>query len=257
MTKQAAVRTTSAAQMSREDVEAGIERLKPFLLRVDLPHGLRTDGTPRLETLMTHSWPALLQECGGSLKGLSVMDVACVNGGFSLEAAKAGAKDVWGFDVVPRYIEQARFLRDAAGIPNVRFDVLDLNNLSPEVHGTFDVTLCFGIMYHLENPVASMRKIAAATKKIMFLDTNIIPGKHPWFFLNTKAAYDPTADNQQEEGMAGMWRTETVAQMKPTRYAVEQLLKFLGFSTVKYVEPNPSAHRRYTENRTASFIAVR
>ena len=245
----------AAGQMSREEIVAGIERLKPFLLRVDLPHNLRTDGTPRLQGLMEHSWGALLEECGGSLRGKRVLDVACVNGGFSLEAAKAGADYVWGFDVVPHYIEQSRFLRDACGFKNIDFDVLDLNDLTPEVKGMFDVTFCFGIMYHLENPISAMRRIASVTKNILFVDTNIVPGNQPVFRFVTRNAVDETDD---AEKMAGRWRTTAVAQMKPSKNAVIETLKFLGFKTVKFIEPHAGTqHERYIEERTGSFIAIR
>jgi tRNA (mo5U34)-methyltransferase len=243
--------------MGRDEMAATLERLKPFLLQVDLPHGLKTGGSPRLPSLMQHSWPALIEHFGGSLAGQTVMDVACVNGGFSLEAAKAGAKEVWGFDVAPHYIEQARFLRDATGVRNARFDVVDLNNLSAETHGVFDVTLCFGIMYHLENPVASMRKIAAMTRKVMLVDTNVMASalRHPFFFMNFKDAYNPNAETARDAGM--MWRTEPVVQMKPNKEAVEQLLRFLGFKTVTFIKPGPNAHRRYADGITAAFLAVR
>jgi SAM-dependent methyltransferase len=243
--------------MNREEIVAGVERLKPFLLRVDLPYGLQTDGTPRLQSVLAHSWGSLLGECGGSLRGLRVMDVGCVNGGFSLEAKKAGADYVWGFDVVPHYVEQAKFLRDASGLDGVDFDVLSVEALSPAARGNFDVTLCLGVLYHMESPIAWMRRISEVTKRILFVDTNLFPFGNPkqplWRFATVPA--QNSAD--QDELRAGRWRTSKVGQFVPTQGAVEQLLEFLGFARVIYVEPHSASAGRYREGRTGSFIAIR
>jgi hypothetical protein len=112
-------------------------------------------------------------------------------------------------------------------------------------------------MYHMENPIASMRKIAAMTRKVMLVDTNIIPSRaqRAMFTLSLKDAHNPEAESLREAGM--MWRTAPVAQLKPNRYAVEEILRFLGFSSVTMIEPKPTAHRRYAEGLSASFLAVR
>ena len=64
--------------MTEEEIRAGLERLAPFFHKVDLPYGLSTyipelarrqiEAT-RVAHLVEHSFPALLDACGGSLRG--------------------------------------------------------------------------------------------------------------------------------------------------------------------------------------------
>ena len=110
-----------------------LERLSPFHHDIALPYGLRTDMPElpggggqhtRVQTLVHHGFPPLLGEYGGSLDGLAVLDVACNCGGFSFEAARHGASRVLGFDIVPRYLEQAQLIRRALELEQTEFRLL-------------------------------------------------------------------------------------------------------------------------------------
>lgn len=152
--------------MNKAELERELRRLAPFHHDIDLPYGLRTHlpeasrqerERTRMKTLVDHAWPALLDACGGSLKGLRVLDVACNCGGFSVQAVRSGADYVMGIDIADHYLEQAKLIKKALGFRNVDFQSLRLEDLDPEVHGRFDVAFCFGILYHLENPVLAMQ----------------------------------------------------------------------------------------------------
>ncbi len=43
--------------------------------------------------------------------------------------------------------------------------------------GTFDVVFCYGLLYHLENPVAGIRNLAAVTKDLLLLESVVLD--HP------------------------------------------------------------------------------
>jgi SAM-dependent methyltransferase len=59
-----------------------------------------------------------------------------------------------GIDIVPRHIEISRFLSEIAGV-NAEFLIASAETFSrPE---EFDVILHFGTLYHLPNPVLSLR----------------------------------------------------------------------------------------------------
>ncbi|HWF04364.1 MAG TPA: class I SAM-dependent methyltransferase, partial [Candidatus Angelobacter sp.] len=50
--------------------------------------------------------------------------------------------------------------------PSIDFRVADAESASPDL-GTFDLVLCFGLLYHLENPLRAMRNLRALTGKIL------------------------------------------------------------------------------------------
>lgn len=58
----------------------------------------------------------------------------------------------------------------------MEFRKLDLYELSGESVGMFDVTFCFGLLYHLEDPVGGMRKLVSVTRRAILVDTNTMPG---------------------------------------------------------------------------------
>jgi len=238
--------------MTREELVAGLEALSPFLHKVDLPHGLSTTPHTRLANAVDHIWPRMLKHFGGSLEGLRVLDLACNCGGFSFEAAKSGASEVFGIDIVEHYVKQANFIKEAIGASNVRFEKASLDDLNPETHGMFDLTFCFGILYHLENPVATMRKVASVTKSVMIVDTALADFDRPvWRMQVLKGPGKATT---------ALWRAEEgTCQLVPSKSAVTLLMQFLGFRTVEYLEATGKIldEPRYREGNRGTFLAAR
>jgi 2-polyprenyl-3-methyl-5-hydroxy-6-metoxy-1,4-benzoquinol methylase len=250
--------------VNEQEIKNEVRRLAPFLHAIDLPHGLSTYvpelsrrdiERTRLPNLVAHAWPALLERCGGSLEGRRVLDVACNSGGFSVEAAKSGADFVLGVDVVDRYLEQAQLVKRALGLDNVEFRQLAAEDLDPSVTGTFDVTLCFGILYHLENPVATMKRVAAVTEDIMVVDTKLDPSNptEPYWRMMQRGPPLPDAVGAS----TAQWIDRWICQFTPTARAVEELMHFLQFPQVTQLEPAATFEDRYRMGERATFIAAR
>ena len=105
------------------------------------------------------------------LEGKSFLDVACNAGGYSFVAKAMGASRTLGFDVRAHWIAQAEFVKrhwsgDSSGM---RFREADLHSLDLDEH--FDITMFKGILYHLPDPVAALKRVADLTREIMILDT--------------------------------------------------------------------------------------
>lgn len=251
--------------MTKADMEREIKQLAPFHHRVALPHGLSTYDAAsslrrrektRLDALTRHAFPRLLELCGGSFEGKRVIDVACNCGGFSVEAARLGADYVLGFDVADRYLEQANFIKQALELDNVEFRKMAMEDCSDESIGSYDVAFCFGILYHLENPVFAMKQLASVTSDIMLVDASVI--KTP---LNPRAMWKmnvPKVVESEDKSTTALWRSEQRCQFKPNAKAVIELLKFLGFSTVEIIRPRKSGlELRYYTRKRVSFLARR
>lgn len=241
--------------IDRETLERELERLSPFLHDIELPFGLRTVGSTtsqrteleetRLQDLIECVLDPLLQRID-SLSGLSVLEVACNCGGLAIEAAKAGAKNVLGTDIVAHYIAQALLLKRALGIRNVDFRVAGID-ASPGL-GRFDVAICCGLLYHLENPVSAMRALAEATEQVLVLDTQILTGESaPLWHMNIQSP----VHRDSLLASTGLWRHQEIVQFKPSVEAVLRLLSFLGF---KKVEALPVDVRHGTEARRAGAV---
>jgi 2-polyprenyl-3-methyl-5-hydroxy-6-metoxy-1,4-benzoquinol methylase len=250
--------------VNEQEIKSELRRLAPFHHLVELPYGLTTYipelsrrdiERTRLPNLYAHLWPSLLELCGGSLKGRRILDVACNCGGFSVEAARSGADFVLGIDVVDRYLEQAEFIKRALALDNVEFRKLAMEEIESEEIGSFDVSFCFGILYHLENPVLAMKKLADVTTAIMVVDTTVDPTrpKDPYWKMTFK---DPILPEAKSVSTA-LWIEEKACQLLPTAQAVRELLTYLGFSQVELLDPTAAFEQRYHRGNRATFLAVR
>ncbi len=123
--------------------------------------------------------PHLVESQDGSLKGKRVLDIACNSGFWSFQCALLGA-DVVGFDARPELIEQGNLIKSIVGLNNVEFRVLDFWDMNPEsLDGTFDVVLNLGILYHLPDPLETLRLTKAMARKNILLDTGVHPSDEP------------------------------------------------------------------------------
>lgn len=96
-----------------------------------------------------------------------VLDLGCRTGAFSTALADAGAQVV-GVEGRPE-----NFGRIPAH-PNARFELGDVRDVSVERHGNFDVTLCLGILYHLDavDAVRLLKSMRQITTRFAIIDTH-------------------------------------------------------------------------------------
>jgi len=265
--------------LTEQEIRDEVHRLAPFHHKIDLPHGLSTHVPElsrrpieftRLDNLVKHAFPTLMQACGGSLQGKRVLDVACNCGGFSVKAAKYSAEYVLGIDLMDHYIEQANLIKNALELEQVEFKTMSVENLDESVVGLFDVTFCFGILYHFENPILAMKRLASVTKGMMLIDTTVIPTKsyinrfiRPFIkdFINKplwEMGFPGISKKDAKSASTSLWRAEkSVAELIPNEEAVVELLKFLGFSQVGKIAPKEGLEQRYYNGLRATFLAIR
>ena len=255
--------------MTEQQLRDRVQELAPFHHTVELPYGVSTyvadmadhgASSTRVDSLMRHGWPHLLDALGGSLKGMRVLDMACNCGGFSVAAKQAGAEYVLGVDIVDKYLEQAEFIRDALGLEGLEFRNIDVSELTPEMVGTFDVVLCFGILYHLQDPIRTMKAASNLTTRAMLLDTNLMRPKYVSRFLRNRSLWkmDVVTVSQAKSETTNLWRQGTTCKFAPTERAVMDMLGFLGFDDVRFLPPTEKGleGRFYTRER-GTFLALR
>ena len=100
---------------------------------------------------------------------------------------------VWRED--PR-TRQAFDLAHQVLAPSIEVKELDVDDLSPETVGTFDVVLFCGVLYHLRHPLASLERVAKLVKECLVLETHLIkwPLVKPYmrFYPGRELSNDPT-----------------------------------------------------------------
>ena len=110
--------------------------------------------------------------------GLSnALDAGCGVGFFSQTLAEFGLA-VCGFDGRAENVAEAR-----RRFPEIPFEQADVQDRGILQLGAFDLVLCFGLIYHLENPFLAIRNLRAITGKCLLLESMCLPGEKAHMLL--------------------------------------------------------------------------
>lgn len=116
----------------------------------------------------------------GDLGQSSALDLACHQGWFSAHLAQRGFGRVHGVDARDEHIADASLIRDTLGLTQWQLSQSDVHAMTPEQFGTHDLVLCFGLIYHLENPVGALRVARAHCRRLCLVETQVVPGLTGW-----------------------------------------------------------------------------
>lgn len=183
-------------------------------------------------------WKSICKEIPASLKGMSVLDIGCNGGFYSIEMKRRGADYVLGIDVDDRYLNQARFAAETLGteIEFRKCSVYELDSIS----GQFDYVIFMGVFYHLRYPLLGLdlavKKVAgklifqsmlrgsgetqplAADYSFWHKDIFLDPTFPAMFFIEKEYCSDPT----------NWWI--------PNRSAAEAMLRSAGLEILSHPE---------------------
>jgi SAM-dependent methyltransferase len=164
---------------------------------------------------------SVAQEKVGEIR--SVIDLGAGPGWFAGRLAEAGY-DVLGLEGRPELVEVARERE-----PGVRFEPFDFDAAALDnVPAPADAVVCFGLLYHLENPLRGLRMCRAMAKRALFLETMTLPQDGP-------AARLMPENPNETQGM------RSLALLLSTD-AVVHALQAAGFSRVYRVEGASIGH---------------
>jgi SAM-dependent methyltransferase len=112
----------------------------------------------------------------GFLENKRVLDLGSNSGYWSLLALRDGkAASVTGLDASPELVEQANFVFEKHQQPRGRYDfrVADAYRFLETTDETFDVILCLGFFYHINDPLRLLKLMAKRTSAFVVIDTVI------------------------------------------------------------------------------------
>lgn len=164
---------------------------------------------------------------GGSLAGLSVLDIACNWGAFSIEAMLRGAASVDGFDIREQNVQRARRLSTFFGITGAHFSTGDVYDFQPDRR--YDVVLNLGLMYHITRPFELVKQSYDMCDRVAVFDTVVHREPFSGFILGT-------GEHAPEHAA-----TAIGCELHPTYRALIDLAYLVGFREVIELrgEPHP------------------
>ncbi len=218
--------TGTSGAWDRADLERRVRELGPWFHNLNL-RGVQTAPDHPLGNFLEEMWWHVHRFLPEDMSGLSVLDIGC-NAGFDSQRLRQRGAKVLGVDHDERYLAQARFAAEVAGldIDYRRMDVYELDRLQTR----FDYVFFMGVFYHLRYPVYGLDKVVKLVGKRLVFQSMIRgldaqptipadaaitdhemfeqPGFPCMYFIEKRYAGDPTnwwVPN--ESGMAAILRS--------------------------------------------------
>lgn len=196
----------------RSEIESAVRSLGPWFHNLDL-NGVLTAPEHFLGDYPRQKFQRFAHVIPDDLSGMSVLDVGCNAGFYTLEMKRRGADRVVGVDSDERYLEQARFAARVTGL-EVEFRKLSVYEVD-QLGERFDFVIFMGVLYHLRHPLLALDLLweYAVGEKLLFqsmlrgrLDLFVpeedypfsnekVFEEMPWprmFFIENRYAADPT-----------------------------------------------------------------
>lgn len=220
--------------MNRELIAREVTRLGPWFHNMDLG-GVPTAPGHFLGDYPRQKFQHFEHAIPRDLRGMTVLDIGCNAGFYSIEMKRRGADRVVGIDSDDTYLAQARFAAEVTGA-DIELRKMDVYQVG-ELREKFDLVLFMGVLYHLRHPLLALDLVHEhVVKKTMvfqsmqrgsraiepleddypFAEREIFeqPGYPKMFFVEKKYSNDPT----------NWWI--------PNRACVEAMLRSAGFRIV-------------------------
>lgn len=141
---------------------------------------------------------------------VSLLDLGALEGGLTFEMARDG-HDALGVEGRDENFRKASLIQQYYGLSNLRFVQKDVKELSRETDGAFDVILCCGLLYHLDDPIAHLRQLASLLNEdgLLFLDTHVAPDEYALRYgTHENALSAPVTFTESGHEYDGRWWSE-------------------------------------------------
>jgi SAM-dependent methyltransferase len=177
---------------------------------------------------------------GGDLGGLSFLDVGGSNGYYCFHAARLGFGSATCVDGREEHRAQLDIVRRMTGCENVEFLLMNLEDLSPLSGRRFDVVSAQGILHHLYDHLAFVKRLFELSARLLILDTHI------------NGRVDPTADMFLEAAENPRDSPFSRLSLTPSLSVLVELVKAAGFRTIHWV-PYPGQIVRNDDARSDRY----
>ena len=244
------------------DELAALAASPTWMYEWDLGGGVRT-ATLGPELMSVHETRAAVMEpvvreaLAVAGPGATALELACSEGWFAHRLLEWGAQRVVGIDIRGENIRRAELVRDNAGIDPARlsFQTADVFALDLEQLGTFDVVLCLGLIYHLENPIGALRVSRALTGRLCVVESQLTEQTEPIVhgngetgkFLEQEASWAAWYESDADQDGNPIAAHGGVVSLIPNRAALLQAVGVAGFARVEALPVPGEFNPQYVE----------
>jgi len=142
-----------ANSLTVDEIEKRVTELGPWFHNLSL-QGVQTAPDHFLGDYPSTKWHNFQDAVPKDLTGMTVLDIGCNGGFYSIEMKRRGAKRVLGIDHDEGYLAQARFASDVLGM-DISFAKMSVYQVA-QIGERFDLVLFMGVFYHLRHPLLAL-----------------------------------------------------------------------------------------------------
>lgn len=224
--------------MNQEAVRDRVQALGPWFHNITLG-GVQTAPDHFLGDYPMVKWQRFEEAIPADLSGMSVLDIGCNAGFYSMQMKRRGAARVLGIDFDEDYLRQARFAAEVEGleIEYRKLSVYDMGALDER----FNLVLFVGVLYHLRHPLLALDLIHEHVTRDLFVYQSlqrgsdaIRPVEPDYDFWQTEMFDDPAwpklhfIENSYALDPTNWWA--------PNRACSEAMLRSAGFEVIGHPE---------------------
>jgi tRNA (mo5U34)-methyltransferase len=137
----------------QDDIRRRIDDLGQWFHNIDLK-GVRTAPNHFLGDYPNVKWRHFAHAVPKDLRGMTVLDIGCNGGFYSIEMKRRGADRVVAIDTETMYLNQARFAAEMSGV-EIEFRNLSVYDVA-KLGERFDLVIFMGVLYHLRHPLLAL-----------------------------------------------------------------------------------------------------
>jgi tRNA (mo5U34)-methyltransferase len=193
------------------------------LLATDRPWFQGWEIRPGISVPGPNDIVAIMDRAGVShdLSGKRVLDIGAYNGCVSLECERRGASEVMALDLMSSTATGFDDLAAAVG-SEVVWQNGTIYQLDPAIHGTFDVVICFGVLYHLRWPLLGIDRMRSVATGDVYLESHVIDRR----FVHPRRWMRWLKEKELRFSSVPMWRAYAARELHP-----EDASNFFGPNT--------------------------
>ncbi len=228
-----------AQKLTVQEIETRVHELGPWFHNLSLA-GVQTAPYHFLGDYPSTKWQNFQDAVPKDLTGLTVLDIGCNAGFYSIQMKLRGASRVLGIDHDNDYLKQARFAAQVLDL-DISFQLLSVYEVG-QLRERFDVVLFMGVFYHLRHPLLALDLLRRHVAKDWFIFQSMLRGSRTVveiaedYPFSERAVFDKPGfpkmhfiENNYSEDPTNWWI--------PNRACAEALLRSSGFRIESSPEP--------------------
>ncbi|MBV8073419.1 MAG: TIGR04290 family methyltransferase [Acidobacteriaceae bacterium] len=215
-----------------EQVAQRAQELGPWFHNISLL-GVATAPGHFLGDYPSSKWRNFENAIPQDLRGMTVLDVGCNGGFYSIEMKRRGADRVLGIDHDEGYLRQAQFAAEVLGL-DIAFEQMSVYEV-PRLNERFDLVLFMGVFYHLRYPLLALDILRQHAVKDWFVFQSMLRGSRTVpaiaqdYPFSEKAVFDHPGFPKMhfvEHSYSNDWTNWWI----PNRACAEAVLRSAGFT---------------------------